>query len=376
MAKAVSGWYLAHTGKPLSGAALETACRVQVLGQNGTEGEQETFGWMFESHRKRVETLAHESPEEAQALADEYVADMRRGMAKSRGPLQTPVAPGEAPEVGVQRAEAPEATLARHEWARACLLAELADEQRAVREFRADHLPGGAVFAGRQEMELWIHDRTPRRLASAPKARPGESTREWWLRFKAWEHRREPVLGWVGEDRQPRRVPTFGTGPLARLAGLAGELAEAYGWEPETAAVFVLMGGVPGCPMLSARVHFGPDRSWSRWVTLRVHADVPSPLVAEAYLAAQGRLRDGRPRLLKEAADAVAVSVTVPGGPKAWNNALRRGDRGHKGYSNVAVLAGVVRRSRPKLLGGDSSDDVASRAKAILVKADADLETD
>lgn len=350
---------------------METACRAQVLGSNGTEREQENFELLFESHRKRVEVLAGEAPEDARALAREVVADMRRGMAKARGELPTPLAPVEAPEVEVQQAEVAGATLARHEWARACLLAERADEQRAVREFRADHLPGGAVFAGRQEMELWIHDRTPKRSAPVPK---GEQTREWWLRFKEWEHRREPVLGWVGEDRQPRRVPTFGSGPLAQLAGLAGELAETYGWEPEVAAVFVLMGGVPPCPMLSARVHFGPDRSWSRWVTLRVHADVPSPLVAAAYLTAQGRLRDGRPRLLTSAADAVAVSATVPGGPKAWNNALRRGDRGHKGYSNIADLVGVVRRSRPKLLGGDSSDDVASRVAAILVGADADLD--
>ncbi len=290
-----------------------------------------------------------EGAEEAAAERKHFVAQLRDAMSAGV-PVRAPRPVGSV-DAGTAHVD--------HEWARAVVLAQRAAEDDDVRAFRAEHLPGG-LRTSTAELRAWLGEMTPTEPVRVTRRR-GEAE---WETTRRLAERVGPVVRLVTFEGEPLEVRACRTEPLTTLYDLAAQLGRRYGWEPETAATFLLAGGVPESPMISVQVAAGL-LPWSARVELAVHPDTPVSSVAAAYAAAQRQVSGGeRARLVSAEVARAVVAASMPLGSPAQRHAAYV-DAGGRAYDSPRNFVAVTERARRKLLGVEERSEGAAAMRRI-----------
>lgn len=243
------------------------------------------------------------------AEGPDWLVDRAREILASRSPVETSVdsADEHGPIIGQERV-----------WALSQLVARHAAADRDVLAFRADHLSGGLV--PRAEVEKWIKDRVEKegdRTSDVTFTIPEGTTIEWSGATVKFNPPIAEVVNGVGfsgrtiayalpGDAGVRRLAVKARGVLDRLARLGESLADAFGWQPAQATVFILTGATPlistarvTVPAFKVRHDF--NLGWARRIKLDIDPAATPKEVLDAFEDARNEYhQSGRRRMTRK----------------------------------------------------------------------------
>jgi hypothetical protein len=241
-------------------------------------------------------------------------------------------------------------------WARSLLRASQARSRDDVERFRSGVLDGQLLTL--DDVQSWVERQLERDGTATMYARVvlpdgwqrGDSLADAELVERS-EHLESLKFAVAGLGWQHERAVARG-GVLDRLRVLSVQLADAYGWQPAQAVVFVLTDATPVVQMLRSRVPaivFGRPAS----VRLDVHPDVPADVVRDAYMSARRNVLGAKPRT--PSARSVEL-VTLAAEHPSWEPARlwRRWNDTHEvseQYADVRALRQALRDARRRVDG-------------------------
>jgi len=270
----------------------------------------------------------------AGARGPDWLVERGRGILDSRSPVETPagIADEQGPSAGQERA-----------WALSQLVASHAGTDPLVLAFRARYIPDGLIPWA--EVDQWIQGHAESEGKGASDIRftiPEQTTHEWigpTVRFTP------PIAEITGEvsfsgrvlayalpgDQAVRRCFVKAGGVLDQLSKLGEILADAFGWQPVQATMFILTGVTPMITIVRVsspafKVRHNVNLDWARRITLDIDPAATPQEVLDAFEQARSeqsptKRRSLTPKHLRLAAFACAQHPNQPWAERhrLWN---------------------------------------------------------
>ncbi|MFC8845574.1 hypothetical protein [Micromonospora sp. NPDC057141] len=270
----------------------------------------------------------------AGAEEPDWLVEQGRMILDSRAPVETPAesADERGPSVGQERA-----------WALSQLVAHHAAVDPIVVAFRTKHLPDGLI--PRTEVERWIQGHVEsegERASDITFTIPEGITHDWTGPTVTFNPPIAEITGSVSfsgrviayalpGDTAVRRCFVKADGVLDQLSKLGETLADALGWQPVQATVFILTGVTPMISIVRVsspafKVRHNVDLDWARRIKLDIDPAATPQEVLHAFEQARSehtsvKRRSMTPKHLRLAAFACAQHSDKPWAERhrLWN---------------------------------------------------------